>query len=261
MYSLKEYLSVLESVAPLYLSDEMKKTGMHDNSGIIIDSGKPVNKTLFSLDFTLETVKRAKRLGIDTIVTHHPAIFYPSLTISAVDEGSNAVYHAIKYGLNVISFHLNLDIAENGIDYNLALALGGKNVKVVEPVINGLGYGKEFDVEETDFNTFVSNAKKVFNCKNIIGYKAFNKVKKVASFCGGGANSADSAIVNKKINADTVVTSDVSHHHLRNAMARGVNFVVIPHYVAEEYGFNIFYKEIKQKTDIESFYYVDKRFM
>ncbi len=263
MCSLKEYLAVLEEFCPLYLSDEMKKRGMHDNSGIIIDSGKEVRKVLFTLDLSIDAVNRAKRLGVDTIVTHHPAIYNPLYSLSTSEYDSKAVYLAIKYGINVISMHLNLDIAKGGIDDSLALALGAKEMETVFEICDTLGYGKQFLVEETDFDSLVKKVKKTFKTAKIIGYKASReKVKSVASFCGGGASEALSAIKENKLFAGLVVSSDFSHHHVKDLVERGVSVIIIPHYASEEYGFNRFYQEIKnKKIDIQSFYFYDRRFI
>ena len=47
---------------------------------------KEINKILFSLDLSNETLKKAVELGCDTIVTHHPAIYNPVKRLSINDD-------------------------------------------------------------------------------------------------------------------------------------------------------------------------------
>ena len=77
MYTLKELFENLDSFAPVDYSKKLIENGDYDNSGILIRSTDNANKILFALDLTINAVKKAKRLGCDTIVTHHPAIYMP----------------------------------------------------------------------------------------------------------------------------------------------------------------------------------------
>ena len=132
MCSLDIYVSELEKFAPLYLSQEMIKKGCYDNSGVIVKMHDNVNKVLFSLDLTEKVVKKAKSLKCDTIVTHHPAIYSPINTINIDNQNTKAIALATKNGMNILSFHLNLDVASGGIDDCLAKALGAEKAKILE---------------------------------------------------------------------------------------------------------------------------------
>ena len=111
--TLTEFLKKLEKIAPVALSDEFcKKYGMYDNSGIIINASETVNGALFTLDLSSEAVREAVRLGYNLIVTHHPAIYGGIARINAGEP----VAQCVKYGVSVISMHLNFDVAPEGID-------------------------------------------------------------------------------------------------------------------------------------------------
>ena len=116
MFNLDEFMAIIEGVSPLSLSHKMIEKGSYDNSGLLVKSTEKIEKILFSLDLSLEVVNKAIELKCDTIVTHHPAIYQPLKSLSITGETAPIVL-AIKNQINVISMHLNLDIADDGIEY------------------------------------------------------------------------------------------------------------------------------------------------
>ncbi len=261
MLSLNSFFSTLDSYAPLLFSKQMIEKGEYDNSGIIVRSHEEVNKVLFTLDLTEGAVKRAKKIGADTICTHHPAIYTPIKNLSVADTTTSAVLLAVKYDMNVISMHLNLDVADRGIDYCLAKGLGAESYKIVS-LLNGVqGYGREFAVLPTKLSDYVKAIKKEFGSRKIICYgKKTDFVKVVASFCGGGYDHA-LEYVKETPKADTIVTSDAPHHVLKELLDNGKKVIILPHYVSEVYGFIKYYEHISTvlKNRAECVFYDDKK--
>ena len=260
MCKIEEFLLKLQTVAPLSLSQKMIERGDYDNSGLLIKSSQKAEKILFSLDLTKRATQKAIELGCDTIVTHHPAIYSPIKSLEC-DGENKEVLLAVKNNLNVISMHLNLDVASLGIDHFLSLGLGGKNQEILNVVDGENGYGRVAQVEEQSISQFVSKIKKNFNTEKIIFYGQ-KPVKTIASFCGSGASVAVKAL-EKKPCFDTVITSDIAHHNLKELIENDVNVVIIPHYVSEQFGFNKFYQIIldKLESNQKAFYFIDHRFM
>ena len=260
MLEFNEFLSVLEKFAPLSLSKLMIENGSYDNSGAIIKCSNQVNKILFSLDLSSASVEKAISEKCDTIVTHHPAIYNPIKSLS-IDGETAPLVNAIKNGINVISMHLNLDIADEGIDQALARALGCKKARIVGLVDDKHGYGREFDCG-LGIDEFVELIKENLKTEKVIVYGQ-GVCNKVASFCGGGASEALEKVLGGKTSADTVVTSDVSHHHVKELIEKNIKLIIIPHYSAEDYGFNKFYTSVKEEISsvAGALYYQDKRFM
>ena len=260
MCSLKDFVFELEKIAPLSLSKKMIERGSYDNSGVIIDCHDKVEKVLFSLDLSADVVDFAVQNGCDTIVTHHPAIYMPIKSLSE-NGTTKPLLNAIKNNLNVISMHLNLDVACFGIDECLSIGLGGENAKIIEYVTENQGYGRLFNVQEMPLEKYVENVKNNFNTDKIIAY-GNSCVKKVASFCGSGGESAVSFVLSEG-ECDTVVSSDLAHHVLKELIEKNKNVVIIPHYVSENYGFNKFFKTVEKNLlgKVKTFYFEDKRFM
>lgn len=263
MYTLEGLFDVLNRAAPLKLSDLfVQKEGAYDNSGIIVRSQEEVKGVLFSLDISLAAVERAKQLGCDTLVTHHPAIYSPIKRMGACDAASAPIYAAVRAGLNVVSMHLNLDTADFGIDESLCEGLGGVEPELLSRVDETHGYGRQFCVKKTSFDDFVEMVKSNFRTDRVVTY-GDGEVERVASFCGGGSSDAVKALESGSLTADTVVTSDMPHHVIKELVENNVKILLMPHYSAENYGFKRFFEKTKSQIDNEVAvrFFEDKRFM
>ena len=261
MYSLQEFFGVLDKIAPLKYSLMQIEKGDYDNSGILVKMHDSVNMALFSLDLSTFAVEKAKRLKCDTVITHHPAIYHPVKSLD-INGDTAAVALAIKYGMNVISMHLNLDVAEGGIDDGLYIGLGGKSCRFLNGLDDKAHYGREFAVSGT-LAEFKKRINKEFGTKKTLVYGSFkSRAGVVASFCGGGAEYALS-YVRGGGKADTIITSDMPHHVLKELTERGKQVIILTHYASENYGFKRFFGAVSGQVfgKAETFYFEDKRFL
>ncbi|MBO4594121.1 MAG: Nif3-like dinuclear metal center hexameric protein [Clostridia bacterium] len=260
MLKTDEFFKILDARAPIELSYKCIANGEYDNSGLLIKCADIVERVAFSLDLSVKSVEFASRKKCDLMVTHHPAIYHAVKSLSTDDPATAPVISAIKRGISVISMHLNLDVAKEGIDFYLSKALGAGEFKILD-ALDGGGYGREFFTEGS-LSEFVRNAGKELKTDKILFYgKGKDPVGKVASFCGGGYSFAEKAVAGGITDAHTIVTSDVPHHVVKEMCDAGKNLVVIPHYAAEEYGFGKFFEAIKGdiKDGAELFYFRDDR--
>ncbi|MCQ2386875.1 MAG: Nif3-like dinuclear metal center hexameric protein [Clostridia bacterium] len=263
MLNNKEFFSVLDKFAPIEYSYKLIEKGDYDNSGILINTHDKIERVLFTLDLSNESVLKAKRLKCDTIVTHHPAIYTPLKNLS-IEKDTQSVVLAIENKLNVISMHLNLDIADCGIDASLCSVLGGEKYQILDTIKEGIGYGREFDIKSKTLTQVKQDVRKAIKSRRVISYGKNNGViKKVASFCGGGANYAFNYVLEDKVKADLIITSDMPHHVIKALVEKGKSIILIPHYSAETVGLRNYYERIKNevKNKLECFYFEDKRFM
>lgn len=261
MYNLNGFFGVLDAIAPIKYSLIQIEQGSYDNSGILLNMHDKVDRVLFSLDLSIEAVRKAKIIKCDTVVTHHPAIYHPIKSLD-VSGDTAAVALAAKYGLNVISMHLNLDVIASGIDDNLCLGLGGEKFKFLNGIDENAHYGREFKVSGT-LSEFKKRIEKNFGTKKTLIYgKPKNNVGLAASFCGGGSEYALN-YVRKGGKADTIITSDMPHHVLKELTDCGKQVIILTHYASENYGFKRFFETVKEKVSgkAETFYFEDKRFL
>lgn len=255
---LKEIYEIADGLAPFSLSREYcEKYGFRDNSGVIVDCGEEIGKILFALDCSEDAVRRAEETGAQLLFTHHPAIFTPVSRLST-EGGERALLRAIRAGISVISAHLNLDSAEGGIDECLMRGLGGSDPSVMHVLSCG-GYGRAYDVR-TDSEKLLARVRTEFCTDRVIFYGEQRAISRVASFCGAGMDeeTLDFAV---REGADTIVTSDGKHHLIARAVGEGMNVVLMTHYASELYGFNRFYRKIKEKTGLPCEFFTDVRLL
>lgn len=256
---LKTIYEIVDRIAPFALSREyIEKYGMHDNSGIQLDCGEEITKILYSLDLSARAVERAKEIGADCIFTHHPAVFTPLYSLSAHGTGKHVLACA-RAGISVISAHLNLDCARDGIDESLMHGLGGAREEKLMHALTGGGYGRVYPVAEKTASAFVEEIEKTFLTKRVLCY-GNRPVKRVASFCGAGMDGESVAFAIEN-GADTIVTSDQKHHLLLEAKEAGLNVILLTHYAAEHYGFQKFYQKIKEALPIGHEFFTDEEYL
>lgn len=266
---LNEFYKVLNELAPKALSDEYcERYGAYDNSGILVDTGKEINKVLFSLDLSLSAVQKAVEQGVNLIVTHHPALYAKinSVSVNDFQPLGEKLITCIQNGISVVSMHLNLDCAIGGIDESLQLGVckssgAGKGVaSVMHPLSLG-GYGRAYDIQKITLSQLVENIKKEFSTNKIIVYGDENKVvDKVASFCGSGADESAIEFAYRQ-GAQAVISSDFKHHILTLALEKGLSVIALTHYASENYGFEKYYEKIRQSVPVSCAYHTDEQYI
>ncbi len=260
---LKEAFAITERCcAPVALSDELcAKYNHYDNSGILVENEGEITGVLFSLDFTPAAAEEAIKRGYNLIITHHPAIYHGQHRITpSNDLISQALVKCIRGGVGVISMHLNFDCAREGIDYYLMKGLGGTEAEIMDKLSVG-GYGRVYSIPEIKFCDFVRKIGKTFNTKRIFSYGDPQRpIKKVASFCGAGAdeNAGGFAIAN---GADVIVSSDFAHHMITGLYYNGVNVVQMTHYASEVYGFTHMARRLIPELGVPAYVLIDEELL
>lgn len=256
-----ELLSLLECIGPVSLSEEFqKKCGAYDNSGILVDCGEDIRGVLFSLDLSKAAVEEAKKLNFNAIVTHHPAIYGGLQSVSVSDPKSSLIAECVRWGITVISMHLNFDAAPEGIDYNLMLALGGDAAKTLIKLEGG-AYGRVFDVRPCKFGDYVKYISENLKTNRLFKYGDDEKtIRRAASFCGAGCDDEAIAFAAEE-EADVFVSADLKHHQIAALLSHGINVIQLTHYSSENYGFNRIYLKIIEGLNVPAAYFCDEKFM
>ena len=265
---LSEIYKIADSIAPKALSDEMcQNYGWYDNSGILVNTDEEIDSILFSLDLTMAAVDEAIEKGVKLIITHHPAIYGK---ISRIDYEDSAMLgtkliKCIKNGISVIAMHLNLDAAADGIDESLmqgVLLSAGEKELGAEPiakqvVLSGGAYGRVYDISGVTLKALAEGMKKTFATDKLAVYGKEDKVvKRVASFCGSGADEGSVAFAVRN-GADVMISSDYKHHVLALALEVGLSVITLTHYASEEYGFKKYYEKIRQQVGLPCYFHAD----
>ena len=267
---LSEIYKIADEIAPKRLSDEYcRNYGAYDNSGVLVDTGDEVKGVLFTLDLSAAAIAKAKEIGANLIITHHPAIYGKISHICDNEPLSGKLVECIKHGISVLSMHLNLDGAAGGIDESLmdgvCLAAGGgaENISVMHPLTGG-GYGRVYGVKEISLADLAKNMEKVFSTERILVYgDKTKKINRAASFCGSGVDEGaiSYALDEYEGNADVIISSDFKHHLISLALEEGLAIIILTHYASENYGFQNYYEKMRRQLSLPCEYHTDSELL
>ncbi len=265
---LSEIYEITNLLAPKSLSDEYCECyGAYDNSGLLVEACQEVKGILFTLDLTASAIDEAEAKGCNLIITHHPVIYGKISDIKESDTKllGGKLIRCIQKGISVISMHLNLDVANGGIDESMmqgvlcsagAGTCSNQEVRLMHTLSSG-GYGRVYSVPETTLGGLIEGIKETFASKRVLGYgHEERKIEKVASFCGAGADEASIAFA-KREGADVIISADFKHHLITMATELGIAVVVMTHYASEHYGFRKYYEKICRQVEIPCVYHTD----
>ena len=215
MPSLTELASYLESIAPAQTAENW------DNVGVLVRCAQEVTGVLCALDITPATVREARAVGCNAIVSHHPVIFRPLKELRQGDVPALLV----REGVSAVCMHTNLDKAQGGVNDVLAQALG---LRDTEPFAGGIGRVGALPetMEAAAFAQFVGKAL----AAPVKWADAHGPVRRVAVVSGSGGDfSAEAAAAG----ADCLVTGEAGHHDALDALAAGVTLVAATHFATE----------------------------
>ncbi|CDN32179.1 UPF0135 protein Bsu YqfO, Bsu YqfO NIF3/CutA domain [Mucinivorans hirudinis] len=197
-----EIIATLEDFAPLNLQLEW------DNSGRQVGTfGDESRGALLTLDVTERSVQRAKELGVNLIISHHPLLFAGLNSITGATATQRVVIEAIRSGISIYSCHTNLDCAIGGVSWAMAHRLNLQNVK---PLMDS-GLGCIGDLEHSiGVEEFAEVVKRVFSLK-VLKINCTDKtfIDKVVVMGGSGSREIEAAMA---AGADAMITGDLKYH-------------------------------------------------
>ncbi|MBD8960855.1 MAG: Nif3-like dinuclear metal center hexameric protein [Ruminococcaceae bacterium] len=231
MAKVKDFYGYLNSIAPFETQEDW------DNSGMLVgDMDAEVKKAAVVLDITHEEIKKAKAIGADLIISHHPVIFNP---IKSVTRGS-VPYELVASSINALCCHTPLDIADGGTNDSLAKLLGIEVTRTEDPILR-LG-----TVEPTTAENLAGKIAKTLNTK--VRYAdAGRKIEKIAICTGAGCSLIEAAG-----EIDAFITGDASHHNFLDCIQAGITLIAAGHYETEIVVVPVLVKKLQaQFPDIE----------
>ncbi len=231
MAKVKDFYGYLNSIAPFETQEDW------DNSGMLVgDMNAEVKKAAVVLDITHEEIKKAKAIGADLIISHHPVIFNP---IKSVTKGS-VPYELVASSINALCCHTPLDIADGGTNDSLAELLGINVTRADDPILR-LG-----TVEPTTAQELAGKIANTLNTK--VRYAdAGRKIEKIAICTGAGCSLIEAAG-----EIDAFITGDASHHNFLDCIQAGITLIAAGHYETEIIVVPVLVKKLQaQFPDIE----------
>ncbi len=187
-----------------------------DFSGKQIYTGdREISKIALSLDAKEDVIEKAIQMGCELLITHHPIFFHESKGINVNKTADRKVIKAIQGGLDILSYHTNLDMADNGLnDYicellNAEMDNGFLSIEGSKPLYK-LSVFVPYDYKDEVFNAITLNgAGSIYGNYSACGFIAegaglFTPNSKADPFIG----SADEPQIVDEVKIETVVLKE-----------------------------------------------------
>ena len=208
----------------------------YDNSGIMADCGKEIKKIVVSLDITNSVVDYAISSGAQLIVSHHPIIFKPIKCI----KNNTPLCRMIQAGISAISAHTNFDIADGGVNDELASCIGLQNIEPVFMV-------SECDVNSVKRQNFIGRAGNTpaemlpkdfatHTARCLLGRTQIEYVdggRPINRVAVGGGACGEFIFECAENHIDAFVSGEVKHHEMIFAKENGITLIAAGHYATE----------------------------
>jgi len=121
-----DIIKKIEQWAPQNLVDTWDNTGLQ-----IGDPEQMIKGIIISMDVTEEVVEEAIREQCNMIVTHHPFIFRPIDRLILNTYKGRLIKKIISNDILIYNAHTNLDLAEEGINDQLAVLFKMKDTEIL----------------------------------------------------------------------------------------------------------------------------------
>lgn len=232
MATVKEIYEFLDKRAPF-----STQLGF-DNAGFLVGRGDAaVHKILVALDITQQVIEEAVSIGAQIIVSHHPVIWDAPKAITDDSLLGNKLLTLIENGIAAICAHTNLDAVKDGVNDQLATALGLCEVKQlhtdgVDKNGNEYGIGRVgmLSAAPMSLSVYAESVKKALKANGVRFVDAGRPVSRVA-VGGGSCGSMLSDVI--ACGCDTFVTSDLKYDTFLDAKAMGLNLIDAGHFPTE----------------------------
>jgi dinuclear metal center YbgI/SA1388 family protein len=204
-----------------------------DNPGLQVgDPQAPADRVLCALDPTIEVVREAADTGAGLVVTHHPLIFDPLVSLDASDPVGATLLEAARLGVAVIACHTNADVADPGVSDALAAALGlSPNGALVPGPAGAPGLGRVCESEAVRTAVdWLERCRDVLGANPVLIGDGATRVARIGVCGGSGASTIPAA---RAAGADLLITGDVKHHAALDALASGLAVIDAGHHATE----------------------------
>lgn len=224
----------LEEFAPTRLAESW------DNVGLLVgDRAEVVRRVLTCLTLTPDVAREAIDSQADLIVTHHPVLFRPVQRITADTVEGALLLDLIRSQIAVYSPHTAYDSAREGINRQIAEALGLTDVVPLRPVSGDAsidaaveGGGRCGRLRESV--TLANLARCIGELLRARGVQLVGQpdrtVSRVAIACGAAAEYLPDAA---RQDCDVLITGEARFHACLDARSLGVALILPGHYATE----------------------------
>ncbi|AID44485.1 Hypothetical protein SFBmNL_00577 [Candidatus Arthromitus sp. SFB-mouse-NL] len=244
---ISEFIDRMELLVPSNLALS------YDNVGLLIGNMESdITGLYISLDINEDIINKILDLKINTVITHHPVIFNSIKNLSFQYDNTD-ILKCIKHDINVLSYHTNLDMINNGVNDELIniLKFEYNNISILEPseIDSNLGIGRIVDLSRPlNINVIIDKIKTnlYINSMRLVN----NRNDSINRICviNGSGNSLIKLCYGKNI--DLVITGDITYHTAFEAYKNRLSILDIGHFNSENIAYMNVMKKICRILDI-----------
>ena len=219
----------LEELAPLHLAEKW------DNVGLLIGhDSRTVERLMTCLTLTLPVANEAVEEKAQMIVTHHPILFHGAKRLTNQSFEGQLILRLAEAGIAVYCPHTAFDNATDGINQELAVAMGLSQIgplrKTDATSIDGVGRFGVLDCP-CEQSVFWDRVRSAVNADYLeISAEGTGMVHRVAVACGAAGEYFADAV---KLGCDTFITGETRFHTVLECRANGMNLILTGHFPSE----------------------------
>lgn len=240
MVRVQEICDFLERLAPGELAESW------DNTGLLLgDPSEPLKRVMTCLTITPDSAQEAIADRAQLIVVHHPLPFRPLTRITTATSAGGLLWQLARVGISVYSAHTRYDSSATGINQQLGLRLGLRNLRplAAAPTAPDSGTGRIGELAAAiTLQRFAESLKKTFGLArlDVVG-RGDAAVHSVAIACGSGGSLLDLAC---QAGCDTFLTGETNFHTALDCQARGVNLALLGHFASERFALEVLAQQL-----------------
>ncbi|EDW77843.2 uncharacterized protein Dwil_GK24701 [Drosophila willistoni] len=247
MSKLSTVIKELEAFAPTVFAEKW------DNVGLLIEPYRKegaeehtVNRILLTNDLTEPVMKEAIEKQAELIISYHPPIFKPLTKITQNHWKERVVSACLANSIALYSPHTAWDKVVGGVNDWLAKVLVMKSIKpLVQEVgaLPGNGSGRLVETNVPIGQLINRLQEHIENCVHVayaVGHTGSTVIHTVGICAGSGASLL------RDVQADLIITGEMSHHELLDFQHRGTTVLLCNHSNSERG----FLREFQPKLNI-----------
>lgn len=227
---IRKLLRKIEDILPAQIAMDGDKIGLQIQGG-----NNEISGILFALEVNEEIIREAKESGCDCIISFHPLIFYPIVSIDESERVGKLSAELIRNNITLIAIHTNFDAHPEGTSKILCDKLGLIKEEFLVTDKNNSAYGMGVLAKPEKPMTADELLKAVSNvCSSPLRYNRIEEtrmINKIAIVGGSGSSFLDEAI---ESGADAFITADLSYHKF-HAVTDKIMLIDPGHYEMEQF--------------------------
>lgn len=238
--TVQDYMNIIEEFAPQSLAYDW------DNVGFMLGNPKTeVTSVVVAMDLTPGLLEEVKKQGANLIITHHPVIFHPVDSLREDRYIGKILSAAARQGVAIISAHTNLDLAPDGINHNLAKALGLSNIQLHSDGFHYYG-DLEAPMAACELSKYVGKLLDT-KCRSLYNKGADCLVKRVGVSCGAFDDETEWLY---ECGCDVLITGEAKQSGLVELSNEDFTVILAGHYATELPGLKAFAEILPGKIQI-----------